>query len=91
MKKHISLWLLLVAFALPWVAEAQSPGASLVLIGDTTTMGASGSFYIPYQAMNSGCTQQLVLASEMNGEAIITGIDFYCYQPTCTGRANYTI
>ena len=91
MKKHISLWLLLVALALPWVAEAQSPGASLVLIGDTTTMGASGSFYIPYQAMNSGCTQQLVLASEMNGEAIITGIDFYCYQPTSTGRANCTI
>ena len=86
--KRIPFVLLWVALHLPLVAGAQT--SSVILIGDTTNMvGANGE--LPYAFMSSSYTQQLVTADEMNGAAVITGIDFYCDQASSIGRAGCTI
>ncbi|MCQ2296359.1 MAG: fibronectin type III domain-containing protein [Bacteroidales bacterium] len=65
-------------------ATAQSPGHDVILIGDTT--GSMASDVLPFQTFSNTTSQQLVLADEMNGAAMVTGIDFYCTTASATGR-----
>ena len=90
MKKQLYLWLLFAAFLLPVTGRAQTPPTGVILIGDTSNM-VVGSTHLPYESSSSSYTQQLVLRSELNGEAIITGIDLYCANPSTAGRGGCTI
>ena len=90
MKKQLYLWLLFAAFLLPVTGRAQTPSTGVILIGDTSNM-VVGSTHLPYESSTSSYTQQLVLRSELNGEAIITGIDLYCANPSTAGRGGCTI
>ncbi|MBQ6683129.1 MAG: fibronectin type III domain-containing protein, partial [Bacteroidales bacterium] len=90
MKKQLYLWLLAAAFLLPVTGRAQTPPTGVILIGDTSNM-VVGSTHLPYESSTSSYTQQLVLRSELNGEAIITGIDLYCANPSTAGRGGCTI
>lgn len=82
MKKTVFLFLLLWLAALS--ATAQSPGHDVILIGDTT--GSVASDVLPFLIFSNSTSQQLVLADEMNGAAMVTGIDFYCTTASATGR-----
>ncbi len=77
--------------AMPFAAKAQSPGTDTLLIGDTTSMAQSSYYHMPYNSNSNSYTQQLILGNELAGEALITGIDLYCYNPSSYGRANCTI
>lgn len=80
----VVLWL--AAFA----ATAQTPGSSVILIGDTASM--TPSTILPLQAFNATTSQQLITASEMNGPALITGLDLYCtYASSSAGHGTATI
>ena len=86
-KKIRFLFLLLWLAALS--ATAQSPGHSVITIGDTASCSASS--YLPFQMNRATTSQQLILSSEMNGPAIITGIDLYCTTASSTGSSGCTI
>ena len=91
MKKQILLLLTLVATMVGTI-KAQSPTGSVLLIGDTTNSQLV-SFDNRMPCLNgfNSYTQQLVLGTELNGEAMITGIDLYCGTPSSTGRPGCTI
>ena len=81
MKTHFSLFMLLAALLLPQWVKAQTPGTNVILVGDTTTMYlVPNDATLPYLDGWASYTQQLVQGDELNGEAMITGIDFYCGQ-----------
>ena len=83
------LW---VTLALSWGVAAQTPGTNVVLIGDTTNMYLmSSNVSLPYVEGFDSYTQQLVQSNELNGEAMITGIDFYCGSASSVGRPGCTI
>ena len=85
MKKYAILFLgVLMAFSVGSVKAQGTTGADIVLIGDTTNMVLNGR--VPYQSFSSSYTQQLVLSSELNGAAMITGIDLYCGNTGYVGR-----
>ena len=87
MKKYISLF---IFFALSLSAFAQTAGSSVIQFGDT--INYSPSNYLPFRYSSQGSTvQQMIVASEMNGPCLITGIDLYCTQASTGGRANCTI
>ena len=68
------------------MARGQAPGSDTILIGDTTHMYlTTGNFRLPCLYLSTSYTQQLVKKSELNGEAMITGIDFYCGTPSSMG------
>ena len=91
MKKQILLLLTLVATMVGTV-KAQSPTGSVLLIGDTTNSQlVSSDNRMPCLNGFNSYTQQLVLGTELNGEAMITGIDLYCGTPSSTGRPGCTI
>ncbi len=90
MKKKLFLILLTLAI-IPLTARAQSPGAGMVQIGDTTSMNLSTYDHMPYDQYSSSYTQQLVLRSELSGAAMITGIDLYCGSADASGRPGTTI
>ena len=90
LKKSIPFALLWTLLLFPWIAGAQT--GSVVTIGDTTNMFLmSGDVTLPYVDGWASYTQQLVQGDELNGEAIITGIDFYCGTSSSTGRPGCTI
>ena len=64
------------------------PVSTIALDGGTTT-----TYYLPIgNFYNYSYTQQLVMASEMNGPAVLTGIDFeYGYSSPTTSKTNVTI
>lgn len=81
-----------VALLFPWRAAAQTPGTNVILIGDTTNMFlVSSNVSLPYVEGFASYTQQLVQRDELDGEAMITGIDFYCGWPSSMGRPGCTI
>ena len=57
---------------------AQTPSASVIPLGDTTDMVLGSASNLPYVSSAAGYTQQLVLNTELEGAAMITGIDLYC-------------
>lgn len=59
------------------VSNVKAQTTNTLLIGDTTNMVMGGT-NLPYQSNSSSYTQELVLASELNGPAMITGLDLYC-------------
>ena len=92
MKTHLSLFMLLAALLLPQWVEAQTPGTNVILIGDTTTMYlVPNDATLPYLDGWASYTQQLVQGNELNGEAMITGIDFYCGSSSSIARPGCTI
>ena len=92
MKTRFSLLMLLAALLLPQWVEAQTPGTNVILIGDTTTMYlVPGDATLPYLDGWASYTQQLVQRNELNGEAMITGIDFYCGPSSTQQRPGCTI
>lgn len=92
MKTHFSLFMLLAALLLPQWVEAQTPGTNVILIGDTTTMYlVPNDATLPYLDGWASYTQQLVQGNELNGEAMITGIDFYCGSSSSIARPGCTI
>ena len=81
-----------LALFLSGSARGQAPGSDTILIGDTTHMYLTpGNFRLPCLYLSTSYTQQLVNKSELNGEAMITGIDFYCGTPSSTGCPGCTI
>lgn len=89
MTKKIKFLILLLCLA-AWSATAQTPGANIIQLGDTASGNPSSS--LPFQFFSAATSQQLILASEMNGAALITGIDFYCsYAPSATGVGNCSV
>ena len=89
--KRIGLLLCLALF-LSGSAWGQAPGSDTILIGDTTHMYLTpGNFRLPCLYLSTSYTQQLVNKSELNGEAMITGIDFYCGTPSSMGCPGCTI
>lgn len=78
MKKRLVLFMAL-GLALAGAVKAQTPTGNVILIGDTTDMVAYSSTPLPYDGntWSINCSQQMVLGSEMNGAAMITGIDLY--------------
>ena len=75
MKKQATLFLSIMMSLMVCSVKAQS--TDIILIGDTTNMVMGGT-HLPYHSNFSSYTQELVLASELNGPAMITGIDLYC-------------
>ncbi|MBR1835362.1 MAG: fibronectin type III domain-containing protein [Bacteroidales bacterium] len=72
--------------------RAQSPTESILLIGDTANSQlVTNVNRMPCLSGFDSYTQQLVLGTELNGEAMITGIDLYCGTPSSTGRPGCTI
>ncbi len=69
---------------------AQTPSASVIPLGDTTDMVLGSASNLPYVSSAAGYTQQLVLNTELEGAAMITGIDLYCGIIN-TGRAGCSI
>ncbi len=69
---------------------AQTPSASVIPLGDTTDMVLNSASNLPYVSSAAGYTQQLVLSAELEGAAMITGIDLYCGIIN-TGRASCSI
>lgn len=84
MKKIISSLLVAAALLLPHLTVAQTPVTDTILVGDTTNMSLGGG--MPYQYLSASYTQQMVLASELDGAALITGIDFLCGNASYVGR-----
>ena len=91
LRNRISSVLLWAALLLSWGAGAQAPGTNVILIGDTTNMDLLDNIRLPCMCFSSSYTQQLVQSDELNGEAMITGIDFYCGSPSSTGCPGCTI
>ena len=92
MKTHLSLFMLLAALLLPQWVKAQTPGTNVILVGDTTTMYlVPNDATLPYLDGWASYTQQLVQGNELNGEAMITGIDFYCGSSSSIARPGCTI
>ena len=91
LRKSISFILLAAALHLPLVASAQT--STIITIGDTNNMYllTSGNIRFPCMYYSASYTQQLVQSDELNGEAMITGIDFYCGSPSSTGCPGCTI
>ena len=92
-RKKVSSIVLWAALCLPMATGAQTD--SVITIGDTTnlTTGIWGA-PLPLSINFRECyMQQLMLSSELGGEAMITGIDLYCtFSPSAVGRgANCTI
>lgn len=84
--------MLLVALILSWDGSAQTPSTNVILIGDTNNMFLmSGDATLPCVDGWASYTQQLVQGDELNGEAMITGIDFYCGTAGSTNRTGCTI
>ncbi len=75
MKKSAILFL--ATLMLLMVSKVKAQSTDTILIGDTTNMVMGGT-NLPYQPFSSSYTQEMVLASEMNGPAMITGLDLYC-------------
>ena len=69
---------------------AQTPSASVIPLSDTTDMVLNSASNLPYVSSAAGYTQQLVLSAELEGAAMITGIDLYCGIIN-TGRAGCSI
>lgn len=91
-KSRIAFVVLGLSLLLSWRATAQAPGATVITIGDTTTMYlVSGDATLPYVYGWASYTQQLVQGNELNGEAMITGIDFYCGTAGSVSRTGCTI
>ena len=89
--KRIRL-LLCLALCLSGTVYGQVPGTGTILIGDTTNMFLMNSdIRLPCMNSFSSYTQQLVQRNELNGEAMITGIDFYCGYPSIVGCPGCTI
>lgn len=89
--KSIRLFLCLTLF-LSGIAWGQAPTSDTILIGDTTHMYLTpGNFRLPCVHFSTSYTQQLVQKSELNGEAMITGIDLYCGTPSSIGCPGCTI
>ena len=89
--KRIRL-LLCLALCLTGTVYGQVPGTGTILIGDTTNMFLMNSdIRLPCMNSFSSYTQQLVQRNELNGEAMITGIDFYCGYPSIVGCPGCTI
>lgn len=77
MKKTATFILTAVMTLMLCNVKAQSASTTdTLLIGDTTNMVVGVG--VPYQAFSSSYTQELVMDTEMNGAAMITGIDLYC-------------
>ncbi len=92
LKNRVAVAVLWVAMFLWLGAAAQSPSTNVVLIGDTNNMFLmSGDVTLPCVDGWASYTQQLVQGNELNGEAMITGIDFYCGTSSSIGRAGCTI
>ncbi|MBQ6069200.1 MAG: fibronectin type III domain-containing protein [Bacteroidales bacterium] len=92
LKKRMALLMLGLAMLLSWGAVAQTPITTVVAIGDTTNMFLStGNFRLPCMYLPSSYTQQLIQKDELNGAAMITGIDLYCGTPSSTGCPGCTI
>ena len=91
LRKSISFILLAAALHLPLVASAQT--STIITIGDTTNMFlmTGGNTRFPCMYFSSSYTQQLVQNNELNGEAMITGIDFYCGTASSAGCPGCTI
>ena len=90
LNKCIPLIFLWMALHLPWVASAQM--GTVITIGDTNNMFLmSGDATLPYVDGWASYTQQLVQGNELNGEAMITGIDFYCSTTSSARRPGCTI
>ncbi|MBO4586408.1 MAG: T9SS type A sorting domain-containing protein [Bacteroidales bacterium] len=75
MKKSTTIFLAVMMSLTVCGVKAQT--TDTLLIGDTTDMVMGGT-HLPYQSNFSSYTQELVLASELNGPAMITGLDLYC-------------
>ncbi len=75
MKKSATLFLATLMSLM--VSNVKSQTTDTLLIGDTTNMVMGGT-HLPSQSNSSSYTQELVLASELNGPAMITGLDLYC-------------
>ncbi|MBP5546894.1 MAG: fibronectin type III domain-containing protein [Bacteroidales bacterium] len=75
MKKSATLFLATLMSLM--VSNVKSQTTDTLLIGDTTNM-VMGGIRLPSQSNSSSYTQELVLASELNGPAMITGLDLYC-------------
>lgn len=85
--KHLTSFILVVSLAvLSSGSMAQtSPVVDTILVGDTTNR--ERYLYLPWNFHYvEDYTQQLVLASELNGAALITGIDFYARTVSYVGR-----
>ncbi len=85
-RKRIPFIVLWVALCLPIAVGAQT--GSVITIGDTSYHYGYG-WNIPCNSFGDSYTQQLILANELGGETMITGIDLYCTQsPSATGRGD---
>ena len=90
LRNKITFVLILAAFCLPMWAGAQT--GTVITIGDTNNMVLmSGDAILPYVDGWASYTQQLVQGNELNGEAMITGIDFYCGSSSSISRSGCTI
>lgn len=90
MKTRLYPVLLLAALLMPRQIEAQNQDTNFIVIGDVTHMVQGGN--LPYHATSACYTQQLVLNDELNGEAMITGIDLFCgIGSSSEGRPGCTI
>ena len=88
--KSIPFVLLWVSLCLPWVAGAQT--GSVITVGDTNRKFIPyDSWSLPFLKYGPSYIQQLVLSSELNGPAIITGIDFYSSDESYWGRPGLTL
>ena len=75
MKKHAILFLATLMSLM--VSNVKAQTTDTLLVGDTTNMVMGGT-HLPSQSSTSSYAQELVLASELNGPAMITGLDLYC-------------
>lgn len=88
--KSIPIVLLWVSLCLPWVAGAQT--GSVITVGDTNRKFVPYvDWNLPFFKYGPSYIQQLVLSSELNGPAIITGIDFYSSDESYWGRPGLTL
>lgn len=88
MRKLLTIILLLWA-TIPFIATAQNQGSGVFTIGNPSQSNSNGM--VPFTNNTSSITsQQIILGSELNGPAMITGIDFYSNN-TSSGHGNCTI
>ena len=83
MKTRISYLMVAAAMLLSRQVAAQTPSASVIPQGNTTDMVLGSASNLPYVSSAAGYTQQLVLNTELEGAAMITGIDLYCGSIKC--------
>lgn len=90
MKTRLYPFLLLAALLMPQLASTQTPDTSVIVIGNVSSLVQGGG--LPYRPTIACYTQQLVLESELNGAAMITGIDLFCgMESSSVGRPGCTI